>query len=219
MPQRQVQLSTTPGLWPPSWPMGLTMLRLVLLPVFLWVMLSDARHPEHSSRWFAVAIFAIMAATDKLDGYLARRLNQTSKIGAILDPVADKLLIACSIILLSFSWVAPAGYEIPSYVVFAVYGKDVIVVVGTLILLSIIGRVNISARWLGKLSTVVQLALVVVTLVAPDLAALRPAFAHGLTRTLWILVSVISIASCLDYVLVGIRLLGTRHDLVVESSR
>jgi hypothetical protein len=85
--------------------------------------------------------------------------------------------------------------------------------------LSIIGRVNISARWLGKLSTVVQLALVVVTLVAPDLAALRPAFAHGLTRTLWILVSLISIVSCLDYVLVGVRLLGSRHDLVIESGR
>src|SRR4051794_2902569 len=122
MRHRHFQITTAPGLWPPNWPMGLTMLRLLLLPVFLWVMLADVNHPDHSSRWFAVAIFAIMAATDKLDGYLARKLNQTSKIGAILDPVADKLLIACSIILLSFSWVAPSGFEIPRYVVAAVYG-------------------------------------------------------------------------------------------------
>ncbi len=216
MPQRQLQITTSPGLWPPNWPMGLTMLRLLLLPVFLWVMLSDANQADHSSRWFAVAIFAVMAATDKLDGYLARRLNQASKIGAILDPVADKLLIACSIILLSFSWVAPAGFEIPRYVVFAVYGKDVIVVLGTLVLLSILGRINISARWPGKISTVVQLALIIVTLVAPDLDRLYPRFAHGLTRTLWILVTVVSIVSCLDYVFVGVRLLRTRHEMAIE---
>ncbi|HTL29218.1 MAG TPA: CDP-alcohol phosphatidyltransferase family protein [Tepidisphaeraceae bacterium] len=219
MPHRQVQLSTVPGLWPPSWPMGLTMLRLLLLPVFLWVMLSDANHPDHSNRWFAVAIFAIMAATDKLDGYLARRLNQTSKIGAILDPVADKLLIACSIILLSFSWVAPAGFEIPWYVVAAVYGKDVIVVVGTLVLLSIIGRVNIVARWLGKISTALQLALVIVTLVAPDLKHFHPSFAYGLTRFLWITVTVIAIASCIDYVLQGIKLLEASRQLTIETER
>src|SRR4051812_45133518 len=200
MPQRPFQITTTPGLWPPNWPMGLTMLRLLLLPVFLWVMLSDANQANHSGRWFAVAIFAIMAATDKLDGYLARRLNQTSKIGAILDPVADKLLIACSIILLSFSWVAPAGFEIPRYVIIAVYGKDVIVVLGTLILLAMVGRVNISARWLGKISTVFQLALVIVTLVAGDLERFHPSFAHGLTRTLWILVTILAVASCIDYV-------------------
>jgi CDP-diacylglycerol--glycerol-3-phosphate 3-phosphatidyltransferase len=219
MPHRPIQLSTTPGLWPPSWPMGLTMLRLLLLPVFLWVMLSDANHADHSNRWFAVAIFAIMAVTNKLDGYLARRLNQTSKIGAILDPVADKLLIACSIILLSFSWVAPPGFEIPRYVVFAVYGKDLVVVVGTLVLLSIIGRINISARWSGKISTVFQLALVIVTLVAPDLAKLHPSFANGLIRTLWVLVTLISIASCIDYIFVGVRLLNARHDLAVEPTR
>jgi CDP-diacylglycerol--glycerol-3-phosphate 3-phosphatidyltransferase len=199
--------------------MGLTMLRLLLLPVFLWVMLSDANQADHRNRWFAVAIFAIMAITDKLDGYLARRLNQSSKIGAILDPVADKLLIACSIILLSFSWVAPRGFEIPWYVVAAVYGKDVIVVIGTLALLSLVGRVNISARWLGKISTALQLALVIVTIIAPDLHKLNATFAIGLTRTLWALVTLLAIASCVDYVLLGIRHLTASRAVAVEPVR
>ena len=86
----------TLGLWPPTWPMGLTMLRLLLLPVFLCVLLPDAGRAGPNRRRWAVAIFAVMAVTDKLDGYLARRLNQTSKLGAILDPIADKLLVACS---------------------------------------------------------------------------------------------------------------------------
>ena len=95
--------------------MGLTMLRLLLLPVFLWVMLIDAGPVERlrPHRWWAMGIFALMAITDKLDGYLARRLNQTSHLGTILDPLADKLLIACSTILLSFSSIAAAGYKIP----------------------------------------------------------------------------------------------------------
>ena len=93
--------------------MGLTLLRLLLLPVFLWMLLIDAGgtpQPVHRHRFYALGIFAVMAATDKLDGYLARRLNQTSKLGETLDPVADKLLIACSVILLSFEWVAPLGF-------------------------------------------------------------------------------------------------------------
>src|SRR5262245_24354338 len=97
--------------------MGLTMLRLMLLPVFLFILLHGANpkvpvNPQRL-RWLAIGVFGIMAITDKLDGYLARRLNQTSKIGTILDPIADKLLIACSVILLSFDWVAPQGYAIP----------------------------------------------------------------------------------------------------------
>src|ERR1041385_2919869 len=98
---RQLSLQTVPGLWPPSWPMGLTMLRLLLLPVFLYLLLFEPNKPAHAHRWWAVGVFAIMAATDKLDGYLARKLNQTSKIGTILDPVADKLLVASSVVLRS----------------------------------------------------------------------------------------------------------------------
>src|SRR5687768_3776622 len=151
--------------------MGLTMLRLVLLPVFLWVMLLDAgRHGPgvepgpNRYRWWAVGIFVVMAATDKLDGYLARRLNQTSRIGTILDPVADKLLIASSVVLLSFDWAAGAAYRIPMWVVAAVYGKDVVVALGTAALLAVVGKVSVAPRLLGKFGTFFQLLLVMLTL-------------------------------------------------------
>lgn len=209
MPDRTLQLRTEPGLWPPTWPMGLTMLRLLLLPVFLWVLLMDAgeraRPLQDPHRWWALGVFAVMALTDKLDGYLARRLNQTSKLGAMLDPLADKLLIACSVILLSFEWVAPAGYRIPGGVVLAVYGKDVIVAVGTVALLSLVGKVTIRPRPLGKLSTVLQLSMVIGTLAAPDLARIDPAVPRWLLTGLWWGVPVVAVASCVDYVLLGIR--------------
>ncbi len=187
--------------------MGLTMLRLLLLPVFLWVLLADAGPLGHRYRWVAVSIFAVMALTDKLDGHLARRFNQTSRIGAILDPVADKLLIACSVILLSFDWVAPPGYRIPMPVVVVIYAKDLVVALGTVGLIAAVGSVTISARMLGKVATALQLALVIATLVAPDLAQLGEGVARGLLVGLYGVVSVVTAASCLDYVIQGIRLL------------
>jgi len=188
--------------------MGLTLLRLLLLPIFLWMLLIDAGgpgQPVHRHRFYALGIFAVMAATDKLDGYLARRLNQTSKLGETLDPVADKLLIACSVILLSFEWVAPLGFAIPIWVVGAVYGKDLIVAIGTLMLLWRLHSVNIRPRALGKLSTVLQLVMIMATLVARDLNRVRPALGDRLLPALWWGVTVVAVASCVDYVALGVR--------------
>ena len=196
------------GLWPPTWPMGLTMLRLLLLPVFLWVMLLDAGHESEGPnryRWWAVGIFAVMAATDKLDGYLARRLNQTSKLGTILDPVADKLLIASSVVLLSFDWAAGADYRIPLAVVAAVYGKDLVVAIGTVVVLAVTGKLNVQPRLLGKLGTFFQLLLVMLTLVAPDLDRMAPGAGRVVLRVLWWVVGAVSVAAAADYFAVGVR--------------
>ena len=188
--------------------MGLTMLRLFLLPVFLWVMLlgaGDKTDGPSRYRWWAVGIFGVMALTDKLDGYLARRLNQTSKLGTILDPVADKLLIASSVVLLSFAWAAGAAYRIPLAVVAAVYGKDLVVAVGSVVILASVGKVSVAPRLLGKLGTFFQLLLVMLTLVAPDLDRLQPGAAPAVLRVLWWVVAAVSTAAAVDYLFVGIR--------------
>jgi CDP-diacylglycerol--glycerol-3-phosphate 3-phosphatidyltransferase len=188
--------------------MGLTMARLFLLPVFLYVLLADsgpATGAPRPARWWAVGIFAVMAATDKLDGYLARRLGQSTHLGTILDPLADKLLIVCSTILLSFDWVASPGYKIPKLVVAAIYGKDVIVAVGALVLLALAGKVSVHPRILGKLSTGLQLALVMATLIGPDLNRARAGLAGGMLRVLWWSVSVVALAACADYLWQGWR--------------
>ena len=189
--------------------MGLTMLRLLLLPVFLWVMLLEAgdagaERSGNRHRWWAVGIFAVMALTDKLDGYLARRLNQTSKIGTILDPLADKLLIASSVVLLSFDWAAGAAYRIPLWVVAAVYGKDVVVALGTVALLASVGKVSVAPRLLGKLGTFFQLLLVMLTLLAPDLDRLLAGSAKVVLAGLWWVVAAVSLWAMVDYVRIGI---------------
>lgn len=203
--RREVHLQAGGGLWPPSWPMGLTLLRLLLLPVFLYLLLADARFPDHDLRRFALGVFAVMALTDKLDGMLARRLHQTSKLGALLDPLADKLLIASSVILLCFPAVAPAGFVLPIQLVLAIYIKDVIVVLGVFSLLRLAGRVTISPRALGKAATALQLATVIATLLAPDVARVSGEAAWWLTRGLWWTTGAVTCAACIDYLVEGTR--------------
>ena len=193
---------------PITWPMGLTFLRLLLLPVFLWLLLADVPIDPavpHRCRYAAVAIFAVMAITDKLDGYLARKLNQASKLGAILDPVADKLLVAASLVALSFPAVAGAKYAIATPVVISVYAKDVLLSLGAIALLIHRGKVNIAARLGGKLSTVIQLALVLVTLLASDLERIGLSHVGGLLHGLgWATIAIAILASA-DYVVQGRR--------------
>jgi len=203
MQDRQIQIHTTPSVWPLTWPMGLTFLRLLLLPVFLWAILLESNRGAHRPSWLALTVFAVMAITDKLDGYLARRWNQTSKLGAILDPVADKLLVACSVIVLSFEWIAPAHFCIPMWVVVAVYGKDLIIAIGTITLLALVGKITIHSRPLGKASTLVQLSMVIAVLLAPSESAAWFGFWLGLVRVLWWTVCVLAVAACLDYVIQG----------------
>mgnify|MGYP000131314864 FL=1 len=90
----------------PNIPTMLTWLRILLIPVFVGAFYwPENLHklsamPSHWVNVIATSVFAIAAITDWLDGYLARRLNQTSSFGAFLDPVADKLMVAAALIVL-----------------------------------------------------------------------------------------------------------------------
>ena len=77
-------------------PNQLTLLRLLLIPVFIVVFYLPYSH----SNLFACVIFILAAVTDILDGYYARKLNQISSLGVFLDPVADKLMVAIVLVLL-----------------------------------------------------------------------------------------------------------------------
>lgn len=209
MPNQQSDFrepTAEPHLWPLTWPMGLTMLRLLLLPVFLWLVL-EAPHDSartRAERCAAMGVFCVMAVTDKLDGYLARKLNQVTKIGTLLDPLADKLLVACSVILLSFDWVASPRLRIPMAVVAMIYAGYAIVAVGAVALLATVGKVSVKPRPLGKSNTVLQLALVLLTILA---LIVEPASAEQIRLglvVLWWAVPVLAALTCADYVMQGI---------------
>ena len=81
----------------------ITIVRILLAPFFVVQVLYYTTQGEEWHRWAAIISFLVAAASDGLDGYIARRFDQRTELGALLDPLADKLLLVSSVILLSFS--------------------------------------------------------------------------------------------------------------------
>lgn len=132
----------------PHWinvPNALTFLRALLVPVILVLLVQDDR----ASRWWAFGIFVFAAATDSIDGWVARRWHGVTRWGQLADPIADKLLI-----LGSLASLAAIG-ELPWWAVIVIVIREVGVTVLRLHLVSRRGLV-MPASWWGKLKTITQ---------------------------------------------------------------
>lgn len=189
-----------------TWPNRITVLRILLLTPFLILLLNSDE--IRWLRYVAIGVFALMALCDFLDGHLARRLNERTTLGAILDPLADKLVLTVSVIVLTHA--AWPGYEtlyhIPKWVTVTLLSKDGFIMLGVLILHFLTDRTDlVTPSWLGKTATAVTFFLVLFTLVAPDVARIP----HAATAAQWSLLGLgvvaagLSAAACLDYIRIG----------------
>ena len=180
MPQKNF---ITPATW-------ITLVRILLVPVFavLAVKYSTsvlAGVADESLRWWAVAAFVCAAASDGLDGFIARHFNQTSKLGAILDPIADKFLLLTAIITLSLAPWGNDNWHIPLWVAALIISRDIIILGGIVILYYLKRDVPIEPSWLGKICTVTQMALITcVMLKWTTIAPIYPAVITAIF-TLW----------------------------------
>jgi cardiolipin synthase len=120
-------------------PNALSFLRIALVPVFLWFLLEEMFVS-------AIIVLATAGLTDFLDGYLARKLNQTTKLGKMLDPVADRLYIFATLLALSAT-----GY-VPWWLAGLVILRDVLMLISLPILASV-GYKSLPVHYLGKAST------------------------------------------------------------------
>ncbi len=136
-----------------------TILRILLIPFFVVEVLYYVKNGRELHRYLAIATFAIAAICDGLDGFIARRFNQRSELGVILDPLADKLLLVSAIILLSFDR-QPYLPNIPLWVTGTILGRDILLVLGLGVLQMIVGKVVVHPRVLGKVGTVLQMVMV-----------------------------------------------------------
>jgi cardiolipin synthase (CMP-forming) len=114
--------------------------RIALVPVLLWLLL--ARDAPAAAGWLLVGL----GATDWVDGFLARRLDQTSELGKVLDPLADRLAVAAAVV---GGWISGA---LPWPIAAAIGLREVLVGIGALVLAARIGRA-IEVRWIGKAGT------------------------------------------------------------------
>src|SRR5947207_9899873 len=132
----------------------LTVFRMVLIPVFVTLLF-------YQRFVLALAVFVGAGVTDGLDGLLARRFGQQSQLGTVLDPIADKLMLVTSFIVLSmrsvFPQPVPNHLPVPFWVTVAVISRDVFIIVGAAAINIMTGFRGFKPSWLGKLNTAVQI--------------------------------------------------------------
>lgn len=146
----------------------ITIFRILLVPVFVTALLYyyDAAKGgmiDESYRWIAAWAFLIAAISDAIDGFVARFFNQRSRLGMVLDPVADKLLILSAVLTLSLIRVHGLQY-FPLWFVVVVVGSDLLLVLGIALLYMMSCAVKIKPHWTGKVGTFLQMALVIAIL-------------------------------------------------------
>ncbi|MBU9888525.1 MAG: CDP-diacylglycerol--glycerol-3-phosphate 3-phosphatidyltransferase [Candidatus Omnitrophica bacterium] len=139
-----------------SIPNYLTLLRILLTPVFFIALISYGPGKEHL-RFFALAIFALAAVTDALDGLLARYLRQRTELGRLLDPLADKVLLLSGFIGLFF--VSALPYKPPLWITITIIFRDVFLLVGFFSLHFLSAKIAVSPNRWGKMTTLCQMLL------------------------------------------------------------
>jgi cardiolipin synthase len=146
-------------------PNSLTILRILLIPVYVGFLVYERY--DH-----ALLVLLLAGLTDGLDGTIARVANQRTRLGAFLDPLADKLLLTSGFVTLAVM------HLIPSWIAIVVVSRDLILMAGTVLAQLTDSRVDISPTILGKGTTLFQLAYIIlaVFLVSRqmDLGVLRP---------------------------------------------
>jgi cardiolipin synthase len=129
----------------------ITISRIALVPVLI-LLLKDEQYAA------SLAVFVIAGVSDGLDGYIAKRFHFQSRLGSILDPIADKILLLCSYVMLVLL------NHIPFWLMLTVVFRDLLIVGGYLIYTSMIGPVQMNPSWLSKFNTFLQIALVIIIL-------------------------------------------------------
>jgi len=190
----------------------LTVFRMVLIPIFVSLLF-------YQRFVWALFVFVTAGVTDGLDGLLARRFDQQSQLGTILDPIADKLMLVTAFIVLSMKGVfhppLPKHLPIPFWVTVAVISRDVFIIVGAAAINIMTGFRGFKPSWLGKLNTTVQ--IVAITLIM--FAASFPAGSGYYLPTLYLSVFTLAVLSGAHYVFFVSRLMNEERRQAPSTTR
>ena len=172
-----------------NWPTVLTWARIVSIPLI--VGLYSLPWPVAQINLAASGLFVLMALTDWADGWLARRLNQTSAFGAFLDPVADKFLVCASLLMLL------QLQRVPAWVALVIIGREIAISALREWMAQIGASRSVAVHFLGKLKTACQMAAIV--LLFYNTALVGPWDAHVLGTWLIYVACALTIWSMVYY--------------------
>ena len=191
-----------------SWPNRITVLRLLLVPVFILLVLSAAESSTY--RYAAMGLAALIGICDSADGILARRTGKVTPIGSILDPLADKALMVSALVILSIPGIlSPEHSELclPYWVSVPLVSRDLVILAGVVVLFLLTGVFQVTPSTSGKAATVMEFVTIVLTLGAPDLVGWFPTAAHYALLVVWGVTVALGVLSWLGYIRTGSKLL------------
>ena len=179
----------------------LTVLRILSIPVFVSLLV-------YRRTGAALIVFALAALTDLLDGYVARRQGMQSRLGAFLDPLADKLLLTASFATLTYL------RALPAWIMIVVISRDVILMLGSLLIHMVGGRIYPRPTLFGKAATFFQILTVLAGLVSRYFRI--PVF-PGALALMWV-AAAFTIISGLQYLVQGMRYLNATDAAAPETT-
>ena len=198
-----------------NWPNRISIMRLLLVAPLVIALMNQQEWP--AARHIALAIFIVMGISDALDGMLARRTGARTRLGAILDPLADKVMVICTVVLLSLPESSVPNARLPGYVVVAIVGKDLWVIFGFLVIYLVTDRFRVHPTRAGKISTFAQIVMIGLTLLAPDINRIRESLgSHLAIGAAWLVVA-FSILAAASYTALGLRYIA-REDKPLDEN-
>jgi len=205
-----------------SWASRVTILRILLIAPFVSFMLKtndSALSPgsQNAMRYVSIIIFLVMAISDAIDGYLARIKKQVTKLGAFLDPIADKLLMTSACLLLASQRGHVQSFLLPPTVVVLIIGKDLFIFLGFTIVYFITSQIHIVPVFVGKLATALQLSMVMGILIAPEISGILPGWIWFL-RVLWWSAAGTAILATFIYIRNGSRYIEQYEQSLANNS-
>lgn len=145
----------------------ITIGRILLVPVFVIELLNYTGSGWETHRWVALGVFLIAAIGDGVDGFVARRFNQKTEMGALLDPLADKLLLVLGLVILTLDN-TPRLDRIPLWLTATVLARDVMLLLFLVLVNYMVGQGTVRPHATGKVATVLQMTCVVWALLKWD---------------------------------------------------
>jgi len=191
-----------------SWPNRITIARLLMVPVFVMILLNASEHWGY--RYGALGLALLLAAADAADGILARRVHATSRIGSILDPLADYCLAISAMVVLSVPGILSDDPDVhlPYWVSVTVASRAVLMLGGSAVIYFVCGLFRGLPSVTGKAATVMQFITVLVTIASPDLLKHFGWPAEVFLYGIWGITVSLAVISFLGYVRTGTKLLS-----------